>query len=149
MLPTQQELKSIVESGEAAELKSVQVHLQETPQFALTLTDYLDGIWRILGNTGSGKSCSVAGVIRWSIEAARRSMPCPDCGQSQTNSRFIILDPNGRYSQAFKDLDNVRVFAVEADEENDVKQLKFRYGFGTAPNGVHLHKRVVAHNALS
>ena len=35
--------------AKTAELKSVQVHLQETPQFALTLTDYLDGIWRFWG----------------------------------------------------------------------------------------------------
>lgn len=25
----------------------------------------------VLGNTGSGKSCSVAGLIRWSLESAR------------------------------------------------------------------------------
>lgn len=35
------------------------------------------------------------------------------------------------------------VAAVEADEENDVKQPKFRYGFGTVFEWyVHLHKLV-------
>ncbi|MGB4407702.1 MAG: DUF87 domain-containing protein, partial [Sphaerochaeta sp.] len=79
----------------------------------------------ILGNTGSGKSCSVAGVIRWSIEAAKREVACPECGQSRAiNSRFIILDPNGEYSQAFKDMDNVRVFAVEAKPSEKIEQLQ-------------------------
>ncbi len=26
----------------------------------------------VLGNTGSGKSCSVAGLIRWSMDAAKK-----------------------------------------------------------------------------
>jgi hypothetical protein len=40
------------------------------------------------------------------------------------NSRFIILDPNGEYSQAFKDMENVRLFAVEANEEKRIRQLQ-------------------------
>lgn len=28
----------------------------------------------VLGNTGSGKSCSVAGLIRWSMAEAKRSV---------------------------------------------------------------------------
>lgn len=125
LLPTQQELKSIVESGENRRVKIGTSPLAGNAAVCVDPDRLFGRHLAILGNTGSGKSCSVAGVIRWSIEAARRSMPCPDCGQSQkTNSRFIILDPNGEYSQAFKDLDNVRVFAVEADEENDVKQLQ-------------------------
>jgi DNA helicase HerA-like ATPase len=63
----------------------------------------------ILGNTGSGKSCSVAGLVRWSLEAAhvartRAGRPGPP------NARFIILDPNGEYGKAFEDIANVRVF---------------------------------------
>jgi len=53
----------------------------------------------VLGNTGSGKSCSVAGIIRWSLEQARAGG-----GSARApNARFIILDPNGEYSEAFKD----------------------------------------------
>ena len=37
------------------------------------------------------------------------------------NARFIILDPNGEYSEAFKDL-GVRLFQVEPkDEANQLK----------------------------
>ncbi len=125
LLPTQQELKSIVESGENRRVKIGTSPLAGNAAVCVDPDRLFGRHLAILGNTGSGKSCSVAGVIRWSIEAARRSMSCPDCGQPQKiNSRFIILDPNGEYSQAFKGLDNVRIFAVEADEENDVKQLQ-------------------------
>jgi hypothetical protein len=51
----------------------------------------------VLGNTGSGKSCSVAGLIRWSIEQAQAE------GGGPPNARFIVLDPNGEYSRAFED----------------------------------------------
>lgn len=63
----------------------------------------------VLGNTGSGKSCSVAGMIRWSLEAAAAARAAS--GQEEApNARFIVLDPNGEYTKAFRDMGNVRVF---------------------------------------
>lgn len=63
----------------------------------------------VLGNTGSGKSCSVAGLIRWSLEAATAARL--QAGKDgQPNARFIVLDPNGEYSKAFQDIAGVRVF---------------------------------------
>jgi hypothetical protein len=62
----------------------------------------------VLGNTGSGKSCSVAGLIRWSIEAADNAIGDP---AKKANMRFIVLDPNGEYARAFADQPSrVRVF---------------------------------------
>jgi DNA helicase HerA-like ATPase len=125
LLPTQAELKVIVESGENRRIKigvsplagNADVYVDPDRLFGRHLA--------ILGNTGSGKSCSVAGIIRWSIEAAEKEAVCPDCGQSTgINSRFIILDPNGEYKKVFDDMDNVRVFAVEPDPQNKVEQLK-------------------------
>jgi len=64
----------------------------------------------VLGNTGSGKSCSVAGLIRWSLDAAQSALKSEAQGP---NARFIILDPNGEYAKAFADKSaNVRVFRV-------------------------------------
>jgi DNA helicase HerA-like ATPase len=60
----------------------------------------------ILGNTGSGKSCSVAGLIRWSLEAARAERS----EDAVASSRFIVLDPNGEYSETFADLPGYRRF---------------------------------------
>ena len=70
----------------------------------------------VLGNTGAGKSCTVAGLVRWSLEAARKSRE-----EGDPNARFIILDPNGEYSQALGDL-GPRVFQVE--DANPAKTLK-------------------------
>ena len=85
----------------------------------------------VLGNTGAGKSCSVAGLIRWSLEAARRARAEAKThgsegweGRSAPNARFVVLDPNGEYARAFKDLD-VRLFRVEPEREGqDGKQLR-------------------------
>ena len=85
----------------------------------------------VLGNTGAGKSCSVAGLIRWSLDAARRARAEAEShvsegsvGSSVPNARFVVLDPNGEYARAFDDLD-VRLFRVEPEREgNDGKQLK-------------------------
>jgi len=78
----------------------------------------------ILGNTGSGKSCSVAGLIRWTLEAAKKELP----EGKKLNSRFIVLDPNGEYSGAFEGLCNLRRFQVILNEANppagSVTQLK-------------------------
>lgn len=66
----------------------------------------------VLGNTGAGKSCSVAGLVRWSLDAARKARIAAerDC---RPNARFVVLDPNGEYAHAFGDFD-VRLFRVEA-----------------------------------
>lgn len=68
----------------------------------------------VLGSTGSGKSCTVAGLVRWSLEAAKKES---ESGASK--GRFIILDPNGEYRDCFKDLTGVRVLRVapQPDEE--------------------------------
>jgi uncharacterized protein len=65
----------------------------------------------ILGNTGSGKSCTVAGLVRWSLDAA-------ECESRRTPpARFIILDPNGEYREAFDGLSTpTRVLQVPPPE---------------------------------
>ena len=42
----------------------------------------------VFGNTGSGKSCTVAGIIRWSIQAAAN-------GKSGANARFMYRSKRG------------------------------------------------------
>lgn len=67
----------------------------------------------VLGNTGSGKSCSVAGIIRWSLEAAQEAIRAGGDQISNPNARFIVLDPNGEYAKAFEDRGNsIRRFCV-------------------------------------
>lgn len=73
----------------------------------------------VLGNTGSGKSCTVAGLIRWSMEAADKAIL--DAGKTGVpNARFIVLDPNGEYAKAFADQgDMLRLFRVPPVGENE------------------------------
>lgn len=62
----------------------------------------------VLGNTGSGKSCTVAGLIRWSMQAADKAI---NDVAKVPNMRFIVLDPNGEYTRAFADMPaRIRVF---------------------------------------
>jgi DNA helicase HerA-like ATPase len=81
----------------------------------------------VLGNTGSGKSCSVAGLIRWSIEAAMTKRK--EVGiEPKPNARFIILDPNGEYERAFTssgedDSIKPRIFKV-TENIGDINHLK-------------------------
>ena len=81
----------------------------------------------VLGNTGAGKSCSVAGLIRWSLNAARRARGEETDGggeapNSVPNARFIVLDPNGEYARAFGDFD-VRLFRVEPGTDGKPLQV--------------------------
>ena len=114
-LPTAKQLRSIIE---ASSEKDRRVKIGTSPLAAnAAVTVDPDKIFgrhlAVLGNTGSGKSCSVAGLIRWSLEQAKKARS--DSGRP--NARFIILDPNGEYSEAFKDYENVRRFQVSPDSD--------------------------------
>jgi hypothetical protein len=63
----------------------------------------------VMGNTGSGKSCSVAGLVRWSLQEARAAREKTG-RDDRPNARFIVLDANGEYTKAFGGLGDVRVF---------------------------------------
>lgn len=113
-LPTEEQLRAIIENGHN---RRVQIGTSPLCGNAVVSVDPDKLFGRhlaVLGNTGSGKSCSVAGLIRWSIEAAGKN----------SNSRFIILDPNGEYSDCFSDFKNVKRYAVEPDNEKEINQLK-------------------------
>jgi len=124
ILPTDIQLKSIVENKEKNALVKIGTAPIASNADVKINPDKLFGRHvAILGNTGSGKSCSVAGVIRWSLEAASKDL---DDGQD-LNARFIILDPNGEYTNAFDDIKcEVKRFKVEiSKEEGEIfKDLK-------------------------
>ena len=117
LLPTPLQLKSIVESGENRRINIGVSPLAGNAQVSVDPDRLFGRHLAILGNTGSGKSCSVAGVIRWSIEAAQAS------ANKKANSRFIILDPNGEYTSAFRDMNCVRVYGVEKNDALGIRQL--------------------------
>ncbi len=112
-IPTDLQLKSIIESG-----KNRRVYIGNSPIAANAEVkidpDRLFGRHlAVLGNTGSGKSCTVAGIIQWSIEAAKKELID---GNRDINARFVILDPNGEYIKIFGD--KAKVLTVGGEGEN-------------------------------
>ncbi|MCA9831555.1 MAG: DUF87 domain-containing protein [Dehalococcoidia bacterium] len=114
ILPTVAQLRAIVEGEGGHQAQRVQLGTCPTAAGAPVYVDPDKLFGRhlaVLGNTGAGKSCSVAGLIRWSLDAARIART--NGGRSEApNARFIILDPNGEYAKAFDGL-NARLFQVE------------------------------------
>lgn len=116
ILPTQEQLRAIVESGEKRRIKIGTSPLAANAEVKVDPDRIFGRHLAVLGNTGSGKSCSVAGLIRWSMDAARKARK-----GSAPNARFIVLDPNGEYASTFRGMGKVRTFAVEASAE--IEQL--------------------------
>lgn len=114
LIPTHDQVQAIVGANEPD--RRVQLGTSPMAGHAPVLVDP-DKIFgrhlAVLGNTGSGKSCSVAGLIRWSLEAASKEL----AGGQHPNARFVVLDPNGEYARAFADMsDHVRIFRPGAAE---------------------------------
>jgi hypothetical protein len=113
-LPTDEQLRSIVESGEKRRVKIGTSPLAANAEVCIDPDRLFGRHLAVLGNTGSGKSCSVAGLIRWSLEEAQNHV---EPGKI-ANARFIVLDPNGEYSRAFsssKPPVEARIFKVAPD----------------------------------
>lgn len=113
LLPTDKQLRSIVESGDRRRVKIGTSPLAGDAEVCIDPDRLFGRHLAVLGNTGSGKSCSVAGLIRWSLEQAHSS------GVANPNARFIVLDPNGEYSRAFPGSGSsvkARIFKVSPGE---------------------------------
>ncbi|MDR2208317.1 MAG: ATP-binding protein [Azoarcus sp.] len=118
LLPTQEQLRAIVESGENRRVKIGVSPLAANAEVKIDPDRLFGRHLAVLGNTGSGKSCSVAGLVRWSMEAAKKKR-----NGAKPNARFIVLDPNGEYAKTFEGIGDVRVFAVDPSSAG-VEQLQ-------------------------
>lgn len=122
LLPTENQLRSIVESGDRRRVKIGTSPLAGNAEVRIDPDRLFGRHLAVLGNTGSGKSCSVAGLIRWSLEQAM-----PENGTAP-NARFIVLDPNGEYCRAFNGGENpamnARVYRVAPSEDSDERPLQ-------------------------
>lgn len=99
LIPTDEQLRAIIESGERRRVKIGTSPMAANADVCVDPDRVFGRHLAVLGNTGSGKSCSVAGLIQWSIAAANEAS---NNGVKPPNARFIVLDPNGEYSKAFK-----------------------------------------------
>lgn len=107
LLPTEKELMAILEYQPDDEQKDSRLIIGSSPVYTqqLVMASFNDLLARplgIVGNTGSGKSCSVASIIQSALailksngEAGLRK------GPNYTLPKFIILDINGEYASAF------------------------------------------------
>lgn len=125
VVPNQAQLRAIVQNKDSHAKVKIGISLMAANAPVYINPDRVFGRHiAVLGNTGSGKSCSVAGLIRWSLEAAKKELE----EDKKLNSRFIVLDPNGEYGKTFDGLCNVRKFQVVLNEntveDTLVKQLK-------------------------
>lgn len=111
LMPTDRQLRSIVESGDKRRVKIGTSPLAANADVCIDPDRLFGRHLAVLGNTGSGKSCSVAGLIQWSLESAKKD-------GKEANARFIVLDPNGEYSKVFKD--KGRIFTVD-DKKNPLQ----------------------------
>lgn len=109
-LPTAEQLRAVVEaSGTDRRVRIGASRLALDAPVTVDPDKLFGRHLGVFGNTGSGKSCTVAGLIRWSIQEAAKA-------GGTANSRFILLDPNGEYRACFKDLQDqldVKVFSAE------------------------------------
>jgi hypothetical protein len=122
LIPTQEQLRSIVESGKNRWVKIGTSPLAGNADVRIDPDRLFGRHLAVLGNTGSGKSCSVAGLIRWSLEAVPEG--------KTPNARFIVLDPNGEYRRAFgKEMADLRPRQYDANPDKDVKQLQLPIWF--------------------
>lgn len=109
LIPTVQQVAAIVGANEPG--RSVKIGTSPMAASAEIFVDPDKLFGRhlaVLGNTGSGKSCTVAGLIHWSLDAAKKSQN--NQGKKHANARFLVLDPNGEYAKAFESSQNARVF---------------------------------------
>lgn len=133
IIPSQEQLKTIVQNkDENARIKIGFSPLAANAPIFVDPDKLFGRHLAVLGNTGSGKSCSVAGLIRWSIESAKNKIDEDAKGQNQdtekqnyksVNARFIIFDPNGEYGTCFEGLGNVKKYEVKI-REKDTKQTE-------------------------
>lgn len=115
LLPTAEQLRSIIESGARRRVRIGISPIAGNAEVSVDPDRLFGRHLAVLGNTGSGKSCSVAGLVRWSLAAASASRA------GTPNARFIILDPNGEYARAFGGEDGlvVRHFTLNPQEADD------------------------------
>ena len=122
-LPTAEQLRAIVEGEDETSRRILIGHCPIAGRAPVYIDpDKLFGRHlAVLGNTGAGKSCSVAGLVCWSLDAAKASR-LTNQQDDQPNARFIVLDPNGEYARAFQDQD-VRLFRVDPEADGTPLQV--------------------------
>lgn len=118
VLPTLTELETIIKNDSDSCIEIGTSPLTGNQSVKVSVNELFGRHLAVLGNTGSGKSCTVAGLIRWSIESSKNKT-----GKSP-NARFIVLDPNGEYQNTFNDLDINVIHCTVKEADDGTSQLR-------------------------
>lgn len=127
LLPTVEQMAALTRAIDADGLVSIgRSPLTGSPDVWVSIDRLFTRHLAVLGNTGSGKSCSVVTLVRRAIEQASQS----STGKERPDVRVIVLDTNGEFADSFDDLPvSVRRLAVEAGGGSDEE----RAGSGIEP----------------
>lgn len=87
-------------------------------QVKVKIDDFFGGHASILGNTGSGKSCTVATILQSLFSK-------PDEYKAR-GATFIVFDVNGEYTQAFSELHNAGISVKTLSLDGTADGGKFR-----------------------
>jgi hypothetical protein len=113
LLPTADQLAALTRQRRLGSISLGRAPLAAGAEVHVNVDGLLGRHLAVLGNTGSGKSCTVASIIRSAVTAAVD----PD---GKSAARVIILDTNGEYAHAFDDLPvSTRRLSVEAADPNE------------------------------
>lgn len=120
LIPSIEQMDAVVKNTDRNTITIGTSPLAGNQEINLSIDSLFGRHLAVLGNTGSGKSCTVAGIVRWSVEESVKK------AKKSPNARIIVLDPNGEYRHAFDDLDmEVFCYAIKAsDLEQDIQQLR-------------------------
>lgn len=85
----------------------------------ININDFFGSHSSILGNTGSGKSCTISSMIQTLFKKEN---------YSAVGASFLFFDVNGEYHKAFSQLDNneieVKYFSINETKKNDSFEYK-------------------------
>ena len=132
---TKDELDVIFEVAEKGEIKDGKTKWKSLPigtsnvfggyEVKVDIDAFFGGHAAVLGNTGSGKSCTVASILQSLFSKEK---------YEATGAIFLILDVNGEYTQAFESEqlqlpDNIKVKTLKLDGKADDSSFTLPHWF--------------------
>ena len=109
-ITTESSLAKIYGAGERGQVAIGSLSSAESIPAKLSLNELVTRHSAILGSTGSGKSTTVASILR-SISSTEEE------GQAFPSARILMLDIHGEYSTALSDIANIFSVDPQADEQ--------------------------------
>lgn len=115
-ITTESSIKKIYRSSDIGNITVGNLSSAENIPAKLSLDQLVTRHSAILGSTGTGKSTTVASLIRSMVAPEEKGINYP-------NARILLLDIHGEYSAAFKDI--ATIFAVDPQPNEQKLQIPY------------------------